>query len=411
MPKKKLYLIGQVGASPEAAFFGIEHFTYKTVVDFFEGNPDDEVAIHLHSEGGSVTEGFAIANYLEGLDRDFEIIATRAESMGLPILASGKSGKRFVTPEFVGMLHLPKYSNVQVDKNKMEEALDNLKQAEEKLSQLFSRVSFRDESFWIDQLQASDNKITATQAMEWGIVDGIVQAEREVAAMAASADNSIESYLKIKQIYSMNKQGTLLAQIQGLLGGSANEIKALEIALKNGEILNIKTQEEGSGYSIGDSVTIKGQPVEDGDYMVSDGSRTLKIQGSAISEILDTPAEEAELGEDVKALALVAQSTAHANSQIKATNDMVAQMTAQLVAVEGTLKELRTLYADQQTAMASLKAELEEAKRMTSSSYTPPATLTEGEQVTAQVENGLHGRIAAMQAAKRKENSKRRRTY
>ena len=408
MPKKRKYLIGQVGASFESMFFGGDFFTLRDVIEHVEANQGEEIEFYLHSEGGSVTEGFAIANYIENSPENITIIATRAESMGLPILASAKQGKRHATSEAVIMLHLPAYSNLpNADENDIEEALENIKQAKQKIAGLLSRRTGREEAFWIEQLSASDNKITSTQALEFGLIDSIIQPIEEVVAMAASANRKFQAI----QAFSNNPNNHFMSNMKALMQmfGSKPQLKGLELALETGENLTVST--EGNDYQVGDNVSIGGQAVEDGEYTLLEGSRILTIVGSKISAINEKDPKEEGIGEEVdnenEPMELMAAAIMNSSNQMQGLSELVSTMKAQMTAATGAMTEQAKVIAGLQQELLTLKADLENTKKMASSDYQPPVNLGNEEENVQTYQGGstLQQKIAQALAEKNKQRT------
>lgn len=136
-------------------------------------NPDKDIYLYINSPGGSVTAGMAIYDTLKFIKPDVSTVCMgQACSMGAFLLSAGTKGKRFCLPSARVMIHQPlggfqgQASDIQIHAMeilKIKERLNNL--LAEHTGQPLERIE-RDTD--------RDNFMSADQAVEYGLVDAIL---------------------------------------------------------------------------------------------------------------------------------------------------------------------------------------------------------------------------------------------
>ncbi|NLB10538.1 MAG: ATP-dependent Clp endopeptidase proteolytic subunit ClpP [Clostridiaceae bacterium] len=137
-------------------------------------DPEKDIQLYINSPGGEISSGFMIYDTMEYIKADVQTICMgMAASMGAFILAAGTKGKRFILPNAEVMIHQPlgQAAGQASDITIMAEHILRLKKnlndiLAEKTGQplkIIERDTDRD--FWM----------TAKQAVEYGIVDNIME--------------------------------------------------------------------------------------------------------------------------------------------------------------------------------------------------------------------------------------------
>lgn len=136
-------------------------------------SPDKDIYIYINSPGGSVTAGMAIYDTLKFIKPDVSTVCMgQACSMGAFLLSAGTKGKRFCLPSARVMIHQPlggfqgQASDIQIH------AMEILK-IKERLNQLLSDHTGQPLER-IDRDTDRDNFMSADQAVEYGLVDAIL---------------------------------------------------------------------------------------------------------------------------------------------------------------------------------------------------------------------------------------------
>jgi ATP-dependent Clp protease protease subunit len=137
-------------------------------------NPDKDIHLYINSPGGSITAGMAIYDTMQFIKPDVSTLCVgMAASMGAFLLAAGTKGKRFALPNSTVMIHQPSggFQGQATDIEIHAKFILNLKQRlNVALAQLTGKT--------VDQVQADterDNFLTSEQAVQYGLIDKILQ--------------------------------------------------------------------------------------------------------------------------------------------------------------------------------------------------------------------------------------------
>ena len=135
-------------------------------------DPEKDIHLYINSPGGSVTAGMAIYDTMQYIKCDVSTICMGlAASMGAFLLAAGAKNKRFALPNAEVMIHQPsggakgQATDIKIHADwilKTKEKLNNI--LSERTGQSLERIKEDTER---------DNFMTAQQALEYGLIDGI----------------------------------------------------------------------------------------------------------------------------------------------------------------------------------------------------------------------------------------------
>lgn len=138
-------------------------------------DPDKEISLYINSPGGSITDGMAIVDTINYIKCPVSTICVgMAASMGAVLLASGAKGKRFATPNAEILIHQPLISGgLSGQTTEIKIHADHMVRTREKLNKLLSeRTGQSLERIEMDTER--DNYMTAQEALEYGLIDGIL---------------------------------------------------------------------------------------------------------------------------------------------------------------------------------------------------------------------------------------------
>ena len=137
-------------------------------------DPDKDIYLYINSPGGSVTAGMAIYDTMQYIKCDVSTICMgMAASMGAFLLSSGAKGKRLALPNSEVMIHQP-LGGMQGQASDMKIAADHILRTKEKLNRILAENTGKS----IDEIAVDtdrDNWLTAEQAMEYGLVDKVLE--------------------------------------------------------------------------------------------------------------------------------------------------------------------------------------------------------------------------------------------
>ena len=141
---------------------------------YLEGqDPSKDINLYIHSPGGSVTAGMAIYDTMQYIKCDVSTICMgMAASMGAFLLAAGAKGKRLSLPNSDIMIHQPsggakgQATDIMIHANYITNKKKLLNQIlAERTGQPLERVM---------QDTERDNFMTAQEALEYGLIDRII---------------------------------------------------------------------------------------------------------------------------------------------------------------------------------------------------------------------------------------------
>ena len=143
---------------------------------YLEGqDPDKDISLYINSPGGSISAGMAIHDTMNYIKCDVSTTCMgMAASMGAFLLASGAKGKRYALPNAEIMIHQPLMQGLRGQATDIKIHADHIVRTKEKLNRMLSEYTGQPyEQVCMDTER--DNYMTAQQAMEYGLIDAVVE--------------------------------------------------------------------------------------------------------------------------------------------------------------------------------------------------------------------------------------------
>ena len=141
---------------------------------YLEGqDPEKDIALYINSPGGVITDGMAIYDTMQYIKCDVSTICIgMAASMGSFLLAAGTKGKRFALPNSEIMIHQPS-GGAQGQATDISIHANHILHVKKKLNTILSE---RTGQPWevIERDTERDNFMTAQQALEYGLIDKVI---------------------------------------------------------------------------------------------------------------------------------------------------------------------------------------------------------------------------------------------
>ncbi len=136
-------------------------------------DPDKDIQFYINSPGGSVTAGMAIYDTMQYIKCDVSTICIGlAASMGAFLLSSGAKGKRLALPNAEIMIHQPS-AGTQGQITDMAIHLKRLEIVKSRMNRILAENTGKP----IEVVTADcerDNFMTAQEAVEYGLVDKVI---------------------------------------------------------------------------------------------------------------------------------------------------------------------------------------------------------------------------------------------
>ncbi|MDE5936162.1 MAG: ATP-dependent Clp endopeptidase proteolytic subunit ClpP [Ruminococcus sp.] len=137
---------------------------------------EKDISLYINSPGGSITAGMAIYDTMQYIKCDVSTICIgMAASMGAFLLAAGAKGKRFALPNSEILIHQPLISGgLSGQCTDIKIHSDHLVRTRQKMNEMLAANTGKP----LEQIQADterDNYMTAQEAMEYGLIDKVIE--------------------------------------------------------------------------------------------------------------------------------------------------------------------------------------------------------------------------------------------
>lgn len=142
-------------------------------------DPDADINFYINSPGGTVTSGMAMYDTMQYIKPDVStIVMGQAASMGSFLANAGAPGKRFILPGARHMIHQPlggasgQASDIQIRANE-------IIRIKRELTEAYVKHNTKGKTY--EEFEAAmdrDNFMTAQEALEFGLVDEIIDSRK-----------------------------------------------------------------------------------------------------------------------------------------------------------------------------------------------------------------------------------------
>jgi len=137
-------------------------------------NPDKDIFLYINSPGGSISSGMAIYDTMQFIKPNVSTLCIgMAASMGAFLLQAGAKGKRFALPNSTVMIHQP-LGGFQGQASDIEIHAKYILSLRERLYTLMSEHTGRTVEE-IARDSERDNFLTAKEAVDYGLIDQVLQ--------------------------------------------------------------------------------------------------------------------------------------------------------------------------------------------------------------------------------------------
>ena len=144
-------------------------------------NPDKDIHLYINSPGGVVTAGMAIYDTMQFIKPNVSTLCIgQAASMGAFLLTAGEKGKRFCLPNSRVMIHQP-MGGFQGQASDIEIHAKEILYLKQKLNEMMAKHTGQSIKR-IERDTDRDNFLSAAAAVEYGIVDKILESRADPAA-------------------------------------------------------------------------------------------------------------------------------------------------------------------------------------------------------------------------------------
>lgn len=144
-------------------------------------NPKKEISMYINSPGGVVSSGLAIYDTMQYIKPEVSTLCIgQAASMGSLLLAAGAPKKRFSLPNSRVMVHQPS-GGFQGQASDIERHAQEILSLRSRLNEIYAKHTGKDLRA-IEKALDRDTFMTANDAMDFGIIDKVVESRETISA-------------------------------------------------------------------------------------------------------------------------------------------------------------------------------------------------------------------------------------
>ena len=142
-------------------------------------DPDKDIHLYINSPGGSISAGMAMFDTMNYIKPDVSTIGIGiAASMGAFLLAAGAPGKRYVLPNSEVMIHQP-LGGAKGQATDIAIVAEHILKTRDKMNRILAEKTGQT----VKKIKADterDNFLSAQEAVDYGLVDKIIERPAEV---------------------------------------------------------------------------------------------------------------------------------------------------------------------------------------------------------------------------------------
>lgn len=387
--KAHIYIYGAIAQpDPMAEMFGVteQSISAKDISVQLANIKEKEIDVHIKSNGGSVSEGYAIHDLLVNSGKKITTIGEgEVRSIATVVFLAGT--ERLISQHCDFTIHNPWLDPSTLGKMESSDLIkvgNDMKAEEEKLANFYAKSLNKDVEE-IKTKMAQETTLSSQEALDMGFATAILSPSKA----AVTYSDKIFAYInKPKQNQKeMNKKiDSLFGKIKALINGN---VKADMTTLEDGVIVYHDGEPaEGTPVFEDEAMTV---PAKDGDYKTKDGL-LISIADGKITKVVDNaPIEDevlklkAELAAKEAALAAkeneinvlknpapVAETEAE-KILAKELAEKKAQAEKAIKEVEVAKAEIETLKANEEKVVAQLAEVMAEVKNLKAGIKAPKA--------------------------------------
>ncbi len=137
-------------------------------------DPDKDICLYINSPGGSISAGMAIYDTMNYIKCDVSPICIgMAASMGAFLLSAGAKGKRLALPNSEILIHQP-LGGFQGQASDIKIHADHIIRVRERLNKILAQNTGKSLDV-IERDTERDNIMTASEALEYGLIDRVIE--------------------------------------------------------------------------------------------------------------------------------------------------------------------------------------------------------------------------------------------
>lgn len=338
MSVAKFKIEGNIGdPDPFLLSFGVQDGSVNAqmIGDFIDANPDaTTLEIEIDSNGGSVSQGFAIYDKLVASGKKIVTKGYRVNSIATVIFLAGDNRYLSKNAEFV--IHNPwidaaNLGNIPLTADALEAISEDVRQSEEKIFNFYvERLKLNDsDKVIVKDFMDQDTDIGAAEAIRLGFAEDFIAKRKVVATYTdltlakykSNTNNQMNSELN-KRLTGLEKT---LAKISNLFKGKINNGTS---TLEDGVVIYYEgdTLEVGTAVFIDEAMTTM---APDGEHIL-DNSDVIVVVDGVVTEIRLFEAQSDPSEELNKKIADLEAANATLTSELEAERESKTKIEAEV---------------------------------------------------------------------------------
>jgi ATP-dependent Clp protease protease subunit len=138
-------------------------------------DPERDISMYINSPGGSAYAGLSIYDTMQLVTPDVSTFCTgMAASAASVLLAGGAPGKRYALPHARVVIHQPWHPGIQGQASDIDIQAREIIKQRDLIVELYVRHCGRQRE-QVERDIDRDNYMSPEQAIEWGLIDGILE--------------------------------------------------------------------------------------------------------------------------------------------------------------------------------------------------------------------------------------------
>lgn len=334
----------------------------------------EQIFFHIDSQGGYVSVGESIANFIKSIPNAITIAENLCASIATAIHLAVPLQNRKAVQGVSYIIHNPFLQNVTGDASQLQDYADSIKETEKELVSMYATATGVSKEA-ISGLMAVETALTSEQCLKMKFISEILP--KENVQMVALIYNEKQNEMK-KPLLERTKEALAKLGFKSEAKASVEGREALAMTFET-DLGELETP--FADLQIGDPAMVEGMPAPDGTYTALDGT-IIVVAGGVVTDFT--------IGTGVAPVA------PDANAELDA-------LKAELEAVKNEVETLRTENNSLKAESEEVVAELEKLANV-KSTYTPPAQA----QTFRKVEGNNSKKSLKEQAQEKRANYKQK---
>ena len=273
-----VYITGQIGNSYDdngnVTTKGVE--LIDVVSQIQDVAQSEAIHVHINSEGGYVSIGRSIAEFLKSVPNCFTIAETLCASIATEIHLAVPLQNRMIVEGTTYLIHNPWLQSVSGDASQLEEYAKGIKETESEMISMYAKATGISKDA-LSGLMKIETSLTSEQCLKLGFVGSVLpkMEKRAVALLYNQKQINMKKPLMDRLAIAMNA-------FTEALKTNDREAVAMTFVTDKGTIVT-----PFGDVQVGDAVTLEdGSVAPDGDYVTMDGD-LISVSGGVISVFVE----------------------------------------------------------------------------------------------------------------------------